>query len=446
MSGRPGLRSRVLTLLLDRRYRAARRFLAEWRRRLTFKPHVMQVFLQLDDPYSYLLSYYLAEVAKQYRVELRFYLSQALRSEFMPEPGMLAEYALADCKLLAAEFGLPFLDKGTTPVVEHRRVLLDFLAEEQVEPDFADTFTQALSTYWRGDTEGASRIISRPETERPDTSVLIGQNQLLLRKLGHYNSAMMLYGGEWYWGVDRLPYLLRRLDGLGANRGGERSEMLAALAQATQLQLPAAVPRMAERLPPLQMFHTFRSPYSYIALKRAMNIAEAFGLILQIRPVLPLVMRGLPVPKQKLRYIVSDANREAERVGVPFGRIADSVGPGVERCMAVFEYAREQGREREFVLAAGTGIFAAAIDVSTDEGMREVTERAGLFWPEVVKAMNDDSWKVAADENLAALNEAGLWGVPSFVIGNVVMWGQDRDWLLARRIEDLCESGEGILS
>jgi len=26
-----------------------------------------------------------------------------------------------------------------------------------------------------------------------------------------------------------------------------------------------------------------------------------------------------------------------------------------------------------------------------------------------------------------------------------VFWGQDRDWLLARHIEELCDTGDGIL-
>ncbi len=126
------LLSLYLRLLFNSKYRAIRRVLSEIKRQLTFKPHVVSVFLQIDDPYSYLLSHYLTLVANQYKnVELRYYLSQALRREYMPAPEMLAEYAPMECKLLAKEFGLPFLDKGEAPVVERRRDLLDFLADEQ---------------------------------------------------------------------------------------------------------------------------------------------------------------------------------------------------------------------------------------------------------------------------------------------------------------------------
>ena len=440
------LLSLYLTLIFSPRYRSFRRFLAELKRKLTFKPHVVSVFLQIDDPYSYLLSHYLPLVASQYKnVELHYYLCQALRHEYMPAPEMLAEYAPMECKLLAREIGLPFLDKGDAPVVEHRRDLLDFLADEQGEADFQQTFRQALSVYWRGDAEGVARLLGRPQPSRPDTNILVSQNQLLLRKLGHYATATMHYAGEWYWGVDRLHYLTSRLDGLGLNRWPEQNADLASLEQAKSLSLPAAVPGAAENLPALEMFYSFRSPYSYLALKRAFDIADAFGLKLEVKPVLPMVMRGMAVPKQKLLYIARDASREAERLGVPFGQMFDPIGLGAERCIAAFYYATTQGRERDFLLAAGKAIWAEGIDVAEDEGMEHVAEHSGLFWPEVKASLTLDDWRSSVEENRQVMTDAGVWGVPSFKIGELALWGQDRDWLLARMIEDMCHTGDGIM-
>ncbi len=440
------LLSLYLTLLFSPRYRSFRRFLSELKRKLTLKPHVVSVFLQIDDPYSYLLSHYLPLVASQYKkVELRYYLCQALRQQYMPAPDMLAEYAPIECVLLAREFGVPFLDKGDAPVVEHRRDLLDFLADEQDEEGFNETFRQALSTYWRGDSAGVERLLGRPQPSRPDTNILVTQNQQLLRKLGHYNTATMHYAGEWYWGVDRLHYLTSRLDELGLNRWPEQNAELASLGQARTLSLPAAVPGAAENLPALEMFYSFRSPYSYLALQRTFDIADAFGLKLEVRPVLPMVMRGMAVPKKKLLYIAKDACREAERLSIPFGKMFDPVGRGAERCIAAFYYAKTQGRERDFLLAAGNAIWAEGIDVAEDEGMEHVAERSGLFWPEVKGTMTLNDWRSTAEENRKSMTEAGVWGVPSFIIGETALWGQDRDWLLARMIEDMCHAGDGIM-
>ena len=152
---------------------------------------------------------------------------------------MLAEYAVMDCRLLAQEFGVPFLDMGDAPAVEYRRPLLDFLADEQEDEDFPQTFTKALSVFWRGDTEGAVRLIGRTQGQQASTNVLVGKNQLLLRKMGHYNCATMFYAGEWYWGVDRLLYLADRFEGQGLNRFKEPVPELASLQQAVgEVQKP----------------------------------------------------------------------------------------------------------------------------------------------------------------------------------------------------------------
>jgi 2-hydroxychromene-2-carboxylate isomerase len=230
------LRSLYLTWLLDKRCIQMRRFFFDLRRRLTLKKRVVSVFLQLDDPYSYLLSYYLESVMQRYKpkVEFRLYLCQALAGEFMPQPGMLSDYAFQDSKLLAREFGVPFLDVGDTPAVEFRRPLLDFLASEQEEDDFPETLLNALAYYWRGDAEGVARLLGRPGGGSDETNVLVGKNQLLLRKMGHYNCATMTYAGEWFWGVDRLLYLTRILDGQKLNRYKDPSPELASLVEAQE--------------------------------------------------------------------------------------------------------------------------------------------------------------------------------------------------------------------
>jgi len=440
------LRSLYFAWLLDERFIELRRVISELVRKITFRKRVVSVFLQLDDPYSYLLGHYLAHVMQRYTgIEIRVYLCQALRGEYMQEPALLAEHALTDSKLLAQEFGVPFLDKGDTPVVEYRRPLLEFLAAEQNEDDFAETMISALSSYWRGDTEAVTRMMGRTYGESAETNVLVGKNQLLLRKMGHYSCATMHYAGEWYWGVDRLHYLVERLEALGLNRFNEPVPELASLERAIQLNLPATVPERAKALPALELFHSFRSPYSYVALQSAYEIADAFGLQLVVRPLLPGQGRGVAVPRSKLRYFVTDASREARFRDVAFGNIADFLELNAERLIAAHYYAKEQARERDFLTGVGKAIFAEAVIASSDEGMQIIAERAGLFWPELHEAMKSDEWRAEVKVNHELLDATGLWGVPVFKIGDQAFWGQDRDWLVARKIEDLCHGGEGIM-
>ncbi|NNL50587.1 MAG: 2-hydroxychromene-2-carboxylate isomerase [Woeseiaceae bacterium] len=444
MSAKRKVRSIFLHVLLGRKTRALRRGFSETRRRLLRRPHVVSVFLQLDDPYSYLLSHFLPSFADAYDVDLRLYLSEALGDAYQPAPDMLAEYAVKDCERLARELGIPFLDKGAAPPVEHRLAMLEAIAACQGTQDFNEELSQALSIFWRGDAEAASRLSSVAQ-QQGRAATIISASQAQQVRLGHYNSAMLHYAGEWYWGVDRLTYLLDRLDELGAARGDGPHRVLASIRQAMQVTLPVAPPTAARGLPPLELFYSIRSPYSYLALGRIFDIVDAYGLELRLRPVLPMVMRGMRVPRHKLLYIIKDAAREAERRGVAFGKIADPVGPGTERCLAVFHYAELEKRGRDFLQNAGEAIWSQAIDVSTDAGLRAVTDKTGLFWPDVKAALAGDEWRAVMEANRESMMASGSWGVPTLRMQDFVAWGQDRDWLLVRHIEELCDTGDGIL-
>ena len=438
------LRNRYYGLLLGAGAESLRRRLTESRRRLTRKPHVVSAFLALDDPYSYLLGVYLANLRDAYDVELRYYLTQPCGGDYRIHPDLLALYAERDCECVAHELGVPFLDRGGAPPVELRRALVETLAEIQDRPEFGDELLRCLAQYWRGDGEAVSR---RCEGTRAGEAgaALLASNQRRLLRMGHYNTATLHYAGEWYWGVDRLPYLTARLDALATSRQPSADARLASIRQVMHATLPVARPAAAGALPPLEYFHSFRSPYSYLAAGRVFEIADAFGLRLNIRPVLPAAAGDTRLPRSKLAYIAQDAAREARRLGVGFGRIRIPSTVGIERCMAVFHYAVGEKRERDFIRHAGEAVFARGIDLATDKGMRKVTARTGLFWPEAVAAMRDDAWRDSVEANREALIETGCWGVPTLRIGDFTVWGQDRTWLMARHIEDLCESGEGIL-
>ena len=396
----------MLNKLISPQVRAMRRKKAEFERKLSGKPHTVTAFLQSDDPYSHLLAHYLPALAESYDIELDVHLSEALGGEFQPAPEMQVEYAIEDCRRVALELGVPFPPLGEFP-------------PHELPPAIADVVDGGEST--------------------------VHKSQELLQKLGHYNSAMLHYGGEWYWGVDRLHYLTERLDELGVRRVESHNPKLASIGRAMQIALPVTPPAAASELPPLEFFVSMRSPYSIIALPRVYALADAFGLNLEVRLVLPMVMRGMQVPRPKLLYIAFDTVREAERHGVPFGKLADPVGAGIERLYAVHQYARAENREREFLQNAAVAIWAEGIDVATDDGMRKITGRTGLFWPEARDAMRSDDWREEVEANRAYMMASGSWGVPTLRLGEYVTWGQDRLWLLARHIEDLCETGDGIL-
>ena len=194
-----------------------------------------------------------------------------------------------------------------------------------------------------------------------------------LRKRGFYQAASWSWDGEWYAGVDRVPYLEAAL----ARATGESPPPV--LAHRAEPPAPARLTGVAER-PVVDFWFSFRSPYSYLALGPVAELAARWPIDLRLRPVLPMVTRGLAVPAQKRMYIVRDAKREADRRGVPFGHICDPLGKGVEHAMAIAKHAIDAGRGLDFLASAARGTWSEALDLASYVDLRAVVERAGLDW------------------------------------------------------------------
>lgn len=73
----------------------------------------------------------------------------------------------------------------------------------------------------------------------------------------------------------------------------------------------------------IELFYSFRSPYSQLVIPRLKNICLKYNCSITIKPLLPMVTRGLPVPPEKEMYIATDAAREAHLWGILFGKIID---------------------------------------------------------------------------------------------------------------------------
>jgi 2-hydroxychromene-2-carboxylate isomerase len=180
----------------------------------------------------------------------------------------------------------------------------------------------------------------------------------------------------------------------------------------------------------LDFFFSFRSPYSYLAAPRAFALPERFDVDVVFRGVIPMAMRGQAVPRSKRLHTLRDTQREALRLGMPFGRVHDPIGEGATRCLLVAAHAADVGRVREFVLAASRAIWAQAVDVASDDGLRSVCETAGLDWAACVAALTDPALRARVDADTEAVAALGHWGVPILVFRGEPFWGQDR-------IEDL---------
>ncbi len=414
----------------------ASRHLHELARRLLGAPHRIHYFHQVEDPYSHLAVQTLASLCERYSIELSAHVASPDTGPNQPEPELLAALARRDCHAIAPRYGLEFPATGEEPSREQvRAVQRALVAAANEDTDAFAKRAVALGTaLWSGD--GGSlkaQCETQPVASDEETERAIHEARRLRTKRGHYSGAMFHYAGEWYWGVDRLHHLERRFTELGAARDD-------AGIRYRRPDIPMAPVARASEMT-LEIFPSLRSPYTAICFERVLELAERTGVGLLVRPVLPMVMRGVPAPFAKGKYIMFDTAREAEAMGMSFGRVLDPIGEPVRRGYSLWPLACERGCGPTLLASFLRAAFAEGIDTGTEAGLRHVVERAGLSWDEVAEHLGDTAWEAELEENrLAMLGELGQWGVPSFRLTGpgdeppLCTWGQDRLWLLAREI------------
>ncbi len=417
---------RVLTHPDMRQWQRARARLV---RRVTGASAQVHYFHQADDPYSHLCVQLLERLGHRYDVDLLPHLVSPPDDSAAPDRERLGHWSLRDASLLASAHGLaaPLSQPDAAALAAAEAALAASLQAGRFVVDAA-AISQAL---WSG---RAQRAAPSPGPAAADVQAVKATGSALRKRLGHYLGATFFYGGEWYWGIDRLHYLEQRL----RDEGLCREPASALLVPVRDIALNGAPALHTPIKPPAQLhyFCSFRSPYTYIALPRVRQLAEHYGVQLQIRFVLPMVMRGLAVPREKSMYIVADVAREAQRVGMRYGFLVDPVGKPVERGYAVLHQAMQAGVGPQLAQSFLQGVWADGIDAGTDSGLYAIAARAGLDKAFVDKALTDDSWRAVAASNRLELLEMDLWGVPSFRVNERAgYWGQDRLWMVEQDLK-----------
>jgi 2-hydroxychromene-2-carboxylate isomerase len=397
---------------------------AERQRLAAGKPHQLHYFHQVDDPYSALAADVLPKFLARYQVELLPHVVGAPPDAAAPDRDRLVAYSRSDAQLLARHRGLSFEDPGHQPSARAVEQATALLVAAALSGRFAEQAGPVSARLWRGLGE-QDLDTSRANAEQ--VSAHLEQANGLRQSLGHYLGAMFFYAGEWYWGIDRLGHLERRLQALGAQREGVSGLLFAA---DLDLDAPVALPDP----PPIDFFFSLRSPYSAIAVPRVLALGRHTGAKVRLRYVLPMVMRGLAVPAAKRSYIARDTAREAFDRGIEFGRVNDPLGRPTLRGLALMAYAEKAGLGPEYLLSFMQGVWAEGLDAGSDRGLRRIVLRAGLDWDAAKLALQDESWREVAEANRLDMLQLGLWGVPSFHVRDQIVWGQDRLWAVQQEL------------
>jgi 2-hydroxychromene-2-carboxylate isomerase len=423
------LKGRAIAAVLGPTGQGARDLFAAAKRKIRGEPVRLELFHDLVDPWSYLAAQAADRLTRAYPgIELAVHMVSPPASDVDPAPELRERHAVRDARELAAYWNVDFPGKREADPTLFRKVSTA-LIKPRPAADQLRAILELSDAMWRSDGKQVDVLVGVLGTEsQGGVAPALATAYGALRERGHYQGGMLAYRGEWYWGIDRLTHLERVL---AADAGVDPVGVVVPRPEADRGPLPLAAPGTPLVM---DMWFSFRSPYSYLALERVSDVIAGYPVELRLRPVPPMVERGLQVPRVKRMYIARDTKREADRLGIPFGNLCDPLGPAVANCLAITRWAITLGKGLAFARSATRGIWSEALDLSSYVDLRRVVERADLAWDDARTALADPDTGAWLNANTADLAVIGLWGVPSFRVGDLVLWGQDRLDLVADRL------------
>jgi 2-hydroxychromene-2-carboxylate isomerase len=174
------------------------------------------------------------------------------------------------------------------------------------------------------------------------------------------------------------------------------------------------------------------STYSYLAVMRLKSVEETSGVTFRWRPFsvraimieqnnIPFV--GKPV---KMTYMWRDIGRRARRYG--FSPRLPAPYPLKEFDLAnqIAILAESEGWCAEYVRAAYRRWFEEGEEPAPDRGLADMLSSLGRDPQRVLAAAKTDEIEARYRRNTDEAKALGVFGSPTFVVGDEVFWGDDR--------------------
>lgn len=205
----------------------------------------------------------------------------------------------------------------------------------------------------------------------------------------------------------------------------------------------------------IDVFWSFRSPWSYLATPRLRQWQNIYQLAVNFRPVYPIAIRTpeffQTVQPQWFSYFMTDVFRVAEFLELPFAwprpdpvvQYVDQEGqrrtgeeqPYIQRLTQLGVLAAEHGMGIEFADEISRLIWGGTEDWHEGDHLALASDRAGLSLEELDRQIDDEKSRLEAviAQNQTDHDKAGHWGVPTCAFKGEPFFGQDRlDVLLWR--------------
>ena len=189
----------------------------------------------------------------------------------------------------------------------------------------------------------------------------------------------------------------------------------------------------AEQLPEIEFWFEFGSNYSYLSVMRIEDEARRHGVQIAWKPFLlgpifrSLGMENSPfvLQKEKGAYVWRDMARQCRKYGL------DWVMPGVFPRLGVLPLrVALLGAKTvwigEFCRQVMLLNFARDQDINEPQGIGRILEELGLPPLDILKETQAELTKTRLREQTEEARLRGIFGAPTFFVGEEMFWGNDR--------------------
>ena len=189
----------------------------------------------------------------------------------------------------------------------------------------------------------------------------------------------------------------------------------------------------------IELFFDIGSSYSYLAATQVAALEQRTGAKVRWRPFLlggVFKATGNDMPARlpaKAKWMLSDMMLWAREYGIPF-RMPTRFPLVTLRTQRSLVAAERTAPEQlpAFALALFRAYWVDNRDITTDEVIGDAARAAGLDAAAIIAAIDDPATKDLLRATTEEAVRRGAFGAPSFFVGDMLFWGNDRLHLLER--------------
>lgn len=189
---------------------------------------------------------------------------------------------------------------------------------------------------------------------------------------------------------------------------------------------------------PIEFYFDPISPFAYLGSIQIERVAARLGRPVEWKPVLIgvtiLKVMGLkPLPETPLKgpYLKHDAVRLAEYFDVPF-RYHGLTGINSLAALRAFAILKERDADLAKSLAQNVfnRLWVRGLDITGAEAVVSEASGLGVDAPRLLRDIDTDHARNLLKQQVDAAIQAGVFGVPYFVVDGEPIWGVDRMWMI----------------